>query len=201
MNAVNVAAGSEVFTSNAFLVTGRRSVLVDAGAAPGVVEEVRSHSGDLDAVVLTHLHRDHVAQLESVVEAFGAEVYCHGDHPLRTGRLSNGDRVTAGGGELKAVHVPGHSDDHLAFFGENAVFTGDLVVYEDSAFTGGSFGRTDLAGGSRELLIGSLEMLLEIIPDTAEHLYPGHGPEFHGDVRGLIGAALERAERRNPKYR
>jgi hydroxyacylglutathione hydrolase len=33
-----------------------------------------------------------------------------------------------------------------------------------------------------------------------EHMYSGHGGVFHGDVRDVVETALERAEKREPKY-
>jgi len=38
------------------------------------------------------------------------------------------------------------------------------------------------------------------LPDGVGALYAGHGDAFHGDVRAVVERALERAERREPKY-
>jgi glyoxylase-like metal-dependent hydrolase (beta-lactamase superfamily II) len=75
-----------------------------------------------------------------------------------------------------------------------------VVVHDDGAFEGGSFGRTDRPGQSREREIESIRDLLERMPDTVESMYSGHGGVFHGDVRSVVERALERAERREPKY-
>lgn len=190
----------EGFTSNVFLVPGEETVMVDAGSSPGVVEEVERCVDGLDAVVVTHMHRDHVGGLEAVLERFGAELYCAGEHPLRDRALSDGDVVRVGDCEFEVLEVPGHSADHVVLIGEEAVFTGDVVVYEDSAFSGGSFGRTDRPGQSREELVEGLRRLLDALPDTVYEMYPGHGPVFEGDVRSVVERALRRAERFDPKY-
>jgi hypothetical protein len=57
-----------------------------------------------------------------------------------------------------------------------------------------------MAGQSREVLIESIETLLDRLPEGVEHLYAGHGATFHGDVRDVIETALSRAEKREPKY-
>jgi hydroxyacylglutathione hydrolase len=57
-----------------------------------------------------------------------------------------------------------------------------------------------MTGQSRERLIGSIRELLQRMPDSVEHMYAGHGSVFHGDVREVVERALERAERREPKY-
>ncbi|WP_132058182.1 MBL fold metallo-hydrolase [Halorussus amylolyticus] len=196
----NVTADAETFTCNAYLAVGDRTVLVDAGSMPGVVDAVRDHVADIDAVVLTHQHGDHVAELDSVLDAFDPELLCYDDHPHRTRALTDGDTLEIGDETFEAIYSPGHADDHLAFVSETTIFSGDVVVYSDGAFEGGSFGRTDMQGQSREREIESIRTILSRLPDGVEHMYAGHGDEFHGDVRGVIERALERAERREPKY-
>ncbi|MGM0398450.1 MAG: MBL fold metallo-hydrolase [Halobacteriota archaeon] len=200
MNVVNLAADADVFTSNAYLVEGNRTVLIDPGAMPGTIDAIRDRGTDLDAVVVTHQHADHVAELDSVVDAFSPAVYAYADHPRRTEALVDGDHLDIGDERFEAVHTPGHADDHLAFVSETTLFSGDVVVHDDAAFTGGSFGRTDQPGQSRSTLIESIERLLDRLSDSVEAMYAGHGGTFEGDVRSVVGRALERAERREPKY-
>ena len=200
MDVVNVTAGADTFTCNAYLALGERPTLVDAGAMEGVVDVVREHTDGLDAVVLTHQHGDHVAQLDAVCDAFDPECYAYADHPRRTVALEDGDAVEIGDETFEAVFSPGHADDHLAFVSESTIFSGDVVVHDDGAFDYGSFGRTDMPGQSREELIESIRTILDRLPDGVEHMYAGHGDEFHGDVRDVIETALGRAEKREPKY-
>ncbi|KYH26020.1 hydroxyacylglutathione hydrolase [Halalkalicoccus paucihalophilus] len=200
MAVYNLTADADTFTCNVFLVTGEETTLVDAGAMPGIVDAIREHTDDLDRVVLTHQHSDHVERLDAVLEAFDPDLYAYADHPDRTHALDDGDVVVIGDEECEAIYTPGHADDHLSFVSETTVYSGDVVVHDDGAFEGGSFGRTDMAGQSREELIESVRRLLDRLPEGVEDMYSGHGGEFHGDVRGVIERALERAERREPKY-
>ncbi|NEU55419.1 MBL fold metallo-hydrolase [Halorussus sp. MSC15.2] len=200
MHVHNVTADAETFTCNAYLVEGDRTVLVDAGSMSGVTDIVADRVEDVDAVVLTHQHGDHVGQLDAVLDAYDPELLCYGDHPRRTRRLDDGDTVRIGDEEFEAVYSPGHADDHLAFVSDSTLFSGDVVVYNDGAFDDGSFGRTDSAGQSREREIESIREILNRMPEGVENMYAGHGDEFHGDVREVIERALERAERREPKY-
>ena len=200
MDVHNVTRDAETFTCNAYLAVGDRTTLVDAGAYEGVVDEVRQHVDDLDAVVLTHQHGDHVQQLDAVVDAFGPDVYAFAAHPLRTHVLADGDTVQVGDDDFEVVFTPGHAPDHVSLVSETALFSGDVVVHDDGAFDDGSFGRTDMPGQSRERLVGSVRELLGRVPDSVEHIYAGHGDVFRGDVRAVAERALERAERREPKY-
>ncbi|GAB7094851.1 MBL fold metallo-hydrolase [Halolamina litorea] len=203
MDPINVTADAEQFTANVYLVDGVVTTLVDAGAMPGVVDEIREHVDGVDRVVLTHQHGDHVEQLDAVLDAFGADLFAYDDHPRRTHAIDDGDEVQIGDETHEVVYTPGHADDHVSFVGETALFSGDVVVYNDGAFDDGSFGRTDHAAGDRETLIESLRTVLDRLPDTVTGLYAGHGDPFVADdetVRDVIERALERAERREPKY-
>ncbi|AKU06579.1 MULTISPECIES: MBL fold metallo-hydrolase [Haloferax] len=205
MEVIPVTADAESFTCNAYLVLGARTVLVDAGTMPGVEEVVAEHTDDLDAVVVTHQHSDHVGELDAVVERFAPDVYAYADHPLRTHELEDGDRVEMGDESFEVIYTPGHADDHVSLVSGRSLFSGDVFVYNDGAFDDGSFGRTDMPGQSRERLISSLHTLLDRLPSTVEALYAGHGDPFENEVGGdtvrdALERALERAERREPKY-
>ena len=204
MDVTNVTADAETFTCNAYLATGDRPTLVDAGSMSGVVEVIRDHTDELDAVVLTHQHSDHVAELDAVLDAFDADVYAYNEHPRRTHELDDGDSLTAGDETFDVVYTPGHAADHVSLVSDATLFSGDVVVYDDGAFSDGSFGRTDMSGQSRERLIKSLHTLLDRMPDSVAHMYAGHGGPFHGtddeSVRDVVERALSRAERREPKY-
>jgi glyoxylase-like metal-dependent hydrolase (beta-lactamase superfamily II) len=196
----HVTEEAETFTCNAFLVVGERTVLVDAGAMEGVVEVVREHTDTLDAVVLTHQHGDHVAQLDAVVEAFDPDVHAYAEHEHRTHELADGDQVRIGDEPFEVVYTPGHAADHVSVVSATTLFSGDVVVHDDGAFDYGSFGRTDMPGQSRERLIESTRTLLDRLPEGVEHLYAGHGQVFHGDVRDVVETALGRAKKRELKY-
>jgi hydroxyacylglutathione hydrolase len=202
-----VTEGATAFTCNAYLLAGDAPVLVDTGTMPGVADVIAEHVDDLDAVYLTHQHGDHVGELDAVLDRFDADLYAYGDHPRRTGGLEDGQEVAFCGDSYEVVYTPGHADDHVSFVGADRVFSGDVVVYNDGAFDDGSFGRTDYPGQSRERLIESLETILGRLPGTVSGLYAGHGDVYRAapdgsaeSVRTVIERALERAERREPKY-
>ncbi|WP_096390590.1 MBL fold metallo-hydrolase [Halopenitus persicus] len=205
MEPITVTADAETFTCNAYLVPGSTTTLVDAGTMPGVEDVIADHVDGLDRVVLTHQHADHIGELDAVLDAFDADLYAHGDHPRRDVALEDGDVVTIGDERCEVVYTPGHAVDHVAFVGPDRLYSGDVVVYNDGAFEDGSFGRTDMTGQSRERLIESLQDLLDRLPDAVSELYAGHGDVYRageGDesVRAVIERALDRAERREPKY-
>ena len=205
MEPIIVTADAETFTCNAYLVDGEATTLVDAGAMPGVEEVIAEHVDELDRVVLTHQHGDHVAELDAVLDRFDPRLLAHGDHPRRDVAIVDGDEILVGDEPCEVVYTPGHAADHVSLVGEQRLYSGDVVVYNDGAFDDGSFGRTDMAGQSRQRLIESLRELLDRLPDTVAAMYPGHGDVYReadgGEtVRAVVERATERAERREPKY-
>jgi len=184
----NLAAGVRAFTSNVFLVTGERTALVDTGANFDVVSRIEERVDDLDAVVLTHTHRDHVGNVDAVRSTFGVETVGYDPtHPAVDREL--GGTVRLGDHDFTVLHTPGHKDDHVCLYDSDAsvCFAGDLV------FDGGSFGRTDLEEGDRGTLIRSIDSLLDLVgPDLAE-LHTGHGPSVTTDAYGTIERAGQAA--------
>jgi len=139
----------------------------------------------------THLHLDHAFGNRFIYETYGIlpeynkaeeSMPCLRDQARNFNIMVNdpdiqainyiedGDIITVGSIQLKALLIPGHSPGSLCFYSEEGacVFTGDVLF-------NGSIGRSDLWGGDLNRLIsGIVEKLLTLPDDTV--VYPGHGP-------------------------
>ena len=170
---INIARGVQAFTSNAFLVEGDRTVLVDTGSNFDAEARIRDRDADLDAVILTHTHPDHVGNLRAVKDAFGVEAWgFDADQPGVDNPIADEETVRLGDDAYTALHTPGHKNDHLCFYssGASVLFAGDLI------FQNGSFGRTDLEEGDRATLVESIDRVRERVDEHLQAMHTGHGP-------------------------
>ena len=179
------------------------AVCVDPGGEiDRVLEAARTLDVSVEAILVTHGHRDHIGGLTELVEATGAPVWFHDwdrwlfDDP-GMGRwpaapipipddattVDDGDVVTAAGIDFRVLHTPGHTPGHVCFLHDDVLFGGDLLFR-------GSIGRTDLPRGDLHALVTSVKEKIWPLPDDTVVL-PGHGPEttigFEKKVNPFVG--------------
>lgn len=179
--------------SNSYLVVderARRAALIDPGMeSERMLEVLRAEQLSLDFLVLTHGHFDHLYANEFFKAATGAQLVMHPEDvpllaevpesarlfgftapvPPQPDRLvREGDVIPVGDLSLAVLETPGHTPGGISLRAEGAVFVGDTLF-------AGSVGRTDLAGGSLEVLLRSIRTKLLTLPDQTV-VYSGHGP-------------------------
>jgi hydroxyacylglutathione hydrolase len=178
-----------------------RALIVDPGEeADKLLRAIDELGVNLDGILLTHTHFDHIGAVAPVAEATGAEVWVPeaerqvladinsyvpwpGFGPYQSWEaehtLKGGERLELADFEIDVLFTPGHSPGHVSFSipDERALFSGDVLFQ-------GSVGRTDLPGGDWATLLESIRLLVDTLPpDTA--VYPGH--------MGITSLGAERA--------
>ncbi len=168
-----------------------RAVIVDPGDEADRLLEAIDGLGiaQLEAILLTHTHFDHVGAVAPVAKATGAPVYCPqletrvlanimdyvpwpGFGPFESYEadhtVSGGETLELAGLTIQTIFTPGHSPGHVTYAipDQKALFSGDVLFQ-------GSVGRTDLPGGDWPTLKRSIESLLEAFEDDTT-VYPGH---------------------------
>jgi len=106
--------------------------VVDPGDEDPVIERLRAEHLRLDAILVTHKHGDHVGGIRGLKAVWpDAVVYGPAGEPIRSleRRLQGGDRVQLQGlaAEFEVLDVPGHTEGHIAYHGEGALFCGDTL--------------------------------------------------------------------------
>lgn len=191
--------------TNCYIVTdGKFAVVVDPG---GGYEKIKAYLADrglrCDAVLLTHGHFDHIMAL-SALKKDGAKVYIHeNDEKMLRNEwnlaaemglpslevvqadvsLCGGEKLVFGEMNFEVIHTPGHTQGGVCYD-----CNGEYLFSGDTLFAG-TYGRTDLYGGSSEALRSSVEKLFAIDGDRT--VYPGH----------YSATTLERERAYNPALR
>ena len=143
-------------------------------------------------LINTHCHIDHILGNKYVSEKYNLGLEIHeGELPvLESGEmvsnmygiayekspspssfLKEGEVIHFGNTELISIFTPGHSPASLSFYNkeEKILISGDVLFYE-------SIGRTDLPGGSKEILLQSIKNFVLSLDDNVQ-VFPGHGPK------------------------
>lgn len=114
---------------------GRHAVVVDPGEAAPVLEFLKAHGLQLDAILCTHRHADHIGGIAELREVYNVPVYGrqHPGNPHITHDLREGDRLELDAFgivpsiEFDIIEIPGHLDDHIAYLAPEIVFCGDVL--------------------------------------------------------------------------
>lgn len=184
----NVASDRGGFTSNVHLLAGERPVVIDAGKGFDAVGAIREHVGDIDALVLTHDHPDHVGTLEAITEAFEVDCWAYDTENALVDRgIADGDVVQLGDREYEALFTPGHAVDHLCFLSRD----GEVLLSGDLIFPNGNVGRTDFEGGDPDALAESVNRVADLVDSSLQALYAGHGPSVTENAAGHVARARE----------
>jgi len=169
--------------TNTWLIgTGSDPILLDTGQGIPIWIDLLDtalkelfRSDDIDRIVLTHAHVDHIGGVKQVREKYGEHQVLKmpwPEHDAAAGghisEIGHDAVVEAPGVTLRAIHTPGHAPDHLCFYleEEKALFTGDVVL---------GAGTTVIPDDTGDLgqYMDSLQRLLQLDLET---IYPAHGP-------------------------
>lgn len=187
------------FYKNGFVVgceRTREAVLIDPGDE---VDELLAAVRDLDVevqhILLTHAHIDHITGVARVRDAFDVPIHLHRDDlflydsVVQQGAMFgfkvrpqpapdhfyDGSPIRFGDYEVVVHHTPGHCPGGVCLQIGRAGEPGRHLFVGDTLFAG-SIGRTDLPGGNYETLMRSITGVLFPLGDDCT-VHPGHGPD------------------------
>jgi hydroxyacylglutathione hydrolase len=183
------------FDTNAYVIGCRatkQAVIIDpsADSLPLLSSYLSENHLAPTAILLTHSHWDHIADLAATVLTYNIPVYVHElDAPnVRNpgcdklpcwltiapvepnGLLAEGQVIKIGQLEWQIIHTPGHSPGSICLYcpAQKTLISGDTLFK-------GTYGNTSLPTANPLLMRKSLQRLASLPTETA--VYPGHGPQ------------------------
>jgi glyoxylase-like metal-dependent hydrolase (beta-lactamase superfamily II) len=185
--------------TNTYIVgTGKRRLLLDTGQGIDTYDDLLVQAladlcggAELDRIVLTHAHPDHIGGVESVRARHGAlplekMPLPASDRGFDVRAIGDGDVVEIEGATLDAIWTPGHARDHGCFVlrEEKVLFTGDMVL---------GAGTTVIPpDGDLGDYLDSLQRLQAL---DIERIFPAHGPAIEDPHRKIADYLAHRALR------
>jgi hydroxyacylglutathione hydrolase len=187
------------FYKNGFVVgceRTREAVIVDPGdEVDQLMGAVRDLDVDVQAILLTHAHIDHVTGVGAAKDTYDVPVYLHRDDLfLYEGAVQQGAMfgfkvsqpppidifydmtpIYFGDYEVRVHHTPGHCPGGVCLQIGRKGAPGEHLFVGDTLFAG-SIGRTDLPGGEYDVLMESITGVLFPLGDD-KIVHPGHGPD------------------------
>jgi len=180
------------FMVNSYLiVNGNKGFFLDPGSAVRpLIVKAESEKLEIEAIVATHGHIDHIDGVNKVKEKFNVQFYANNldmeliqsvqmqarmfgvpdpGQVIPDRNLPLNGEIQIAGLTLELFHTPGHSKGSVSIKIDDVLFSGDTLFNF-------SIGRTDLPGGNYEELISSIKNKIFILPDNTRIL-SGHGPE------------------------
>ncbi|MBQ6631336.1 MAG: MBL fold metallo-hydrolase [Romboutsia sp.] len=168
--------------------TKKCAVVDPGGASDKILNYIRANALELEYIILTHGHGDHIGAVNKIKSQTNVKVIAHNDEKelLNDNRknlsysmhcgpqqldadiyVNDKDKLELGNLKLSFIHTPGHTKGCMCIRVNDDMFTGDTLF-------AGSIGRTDLYGGDYRQIEKSLKKLSKF--EDKVKIHPGHGP-------------------------
>lgn len=181
-----------------------KSGTLSSRSADQLIEYVRGQGWQLQWILETHAHADHLSAAQYIRHQLGGKVAI-GAHIRAVQQMfrkiyhfersflpdgsqfdhlvEDGERLPLGQLELLSMHVPGHTPADMAYRVEDAVFVGDTLFMPDVGTA-----RADFPGGDAVTLYRSIRRILDLPAQTRIfvcHDYPpaGRKPQWQTTVQ------------------
>lgn len=176
----------------------REAIIVDPGNdAQALLKEINDRNLIVKKLLHTHAHFDHIGCSKHIKKETGATIHLHkkddllykalpaqammfGQAPVTAGKVDQwieddeeySLEDTGLKNFLKSLYTPGHTEGSCCFYTE---VQGEPILFSGDTLFNGSIGRTDLPGGSFDVIKKSIKDRIYSLPDETK-VVTGHGP-------------------------
>lgn len=148
-------------------------------------------------IINTHGHGDHIGGNKELKEKYpDIQICIHNDDaemltdPFKNLSLLGGKRYSSPPADrilnhddkiifdeyvFRILHMPGHTPGGIGIYNASEFNGGTQILFSGDTLFAGGYGRTDLPGGSHDLLVQSIKNCIFTL-DEKTIIYPGHGP-------------------------
>jgi hydroxyacylglutathione hydrolase len=174
------------------------AMIIDPG---GDTEKITDclEKGKIHPVILinTHGHGDHIGGNKELKTIFpDIQICIHSDDaemltdpfknlsllggkryssPPANRILNHNDKIMFDGYVFRILHLPGHTPGGIGIYTDSTCNGEAPILFSGDTLFAGGYGRTDLPGGSPDLLVKSIKHCIFTL-DERTIVYPGHGP-------------------------
>lgn len=173
------------------LIKQNQCIIIDPGLNGLAVKDLLSSKGlQINSVLLTHGHFDHIFSVDMLKDYLPFDIYIHKkDYPMlfdselnyatafgrdfkidkswNIHQLDDQDVLELLNEKISVIHTPGHTFGSVMFQYDLNIFSGDTLFYD-------SIGRTDLFSGNFNAIRRSINMIKNTLSNQCM-IYPGHG--------------------------
>ena len=105
----------------------KRIVVVDPSEADLLLQVMATKGYVLEAVLLTHMHQDHIGGVKDLIAAHPAPVYGPEETGVATEIVKGGEQIHLLGEDFEVIATPGHTEGHVAYKMKDHLFIGDTL--------------------------------------------------------------------------
>ena len=192
MAVVNIFPCGPLLTNTLLLICEetKQAAIIDPAqdCSSKIINEIETQQLQVNKILLTHSHLDHIAEVVPLKEKYSVDVWVHPNDALNLEKpgsdgiplfmpvkgvkadhdLEEDQIISVGNLKLRVIHTPGHSPGGVCFY----IKEKNILISGDTLFKS-SIGNLSFASASPEDMWESLKKLSVLPPETK--VYPGHG--------------------------
>ena len=197
---MEIDVSKEGHITNTYIVSdGNKAIIIDpASDSERIINYIKENNLDVEYIVITHSHADHIGALEQVQKYTNAKVIVHkldmkallfeaenysDMFNIKKQNIDLKDLILVEDGyrfklnelSFEVIHTPGHTAGSICLYEEKSkvLFTGDTIFCD-------TYGRCDLYKGNFNDMLNSLKKLFERFSDIM--IYSGHGENVNINI-------------------